>query len=497
MRLLTHAIRPLFAALVGLVVGAGSGCFLLDRASQLEPGTIRGVVHNNAGDTVAGASVELIGLGRRARTDDDGAFILRGIPVGGHAIFATIDVDGDTVADEGAVRTVLVPLDSRTRAVVGVDLGRVDLLPTGTIEGKAVDDAGAPIGDATLALWRSVTLSQDGTAPLVIDLAVERLVQSAADGGFRIPGLIVGDVLLSGFDSVAGIATRGSVPQTVTVLAGETAKVDDTALDPVEGTRKARISFVGQIDEEIEIRITPTGTPPDEVTATVANSNDVVIDVPFGIWDVYLRAGVRNGVLLRQVAPPPGPEIVSWGIAELVAGDDVCGDGIISGDEACDSGEANSDSVVNACRTTCVLPSCGDGVTDSGEACDTGDDISATEPNACRPGCVLPSCGDGVPDDDEECDSGDGNSDTEADACRTTCVLPSCGDGVPDDGEGCDTGDAISATEPDACRPGCVEATCGDGVQDSDEGCDAGDAAAETSLWASSPAPSVHPPARQ
>ena len=52
----------------------------------------------------------------------------------------------------------------------------------------------------------------------------------------------------------------------------------------------------------------------------------------------------------------------------------VCGDGIVDSDtgEECDDGVSNSDTVAEACRTNCELPTCGDGVTDDGEECDDG-----------------------------------------------------------------------------------------------------------------------------
>lgn len=289
---------------------------------------------------------------------------------------------------------------------------------------------------------------------------------------------------------------------------------------PVEGTRKARISFADDGQATIEVRLAPTTTPPpSDPTVTVNRAaTDVVVDVPFGIWDVYLKADNRTAVLLAQVAAP-GPEGVSWGIAELAEGDNVCGDARVGGIEACDNGAANSDTLADACRTNCTRARCGDGVQDRGEACDAGEANSNLTPNGCRAACVLPRCGDGVVDSGEACDDGLANnndtladacrtscqvasfgdgvvdtgevcdtgaarSDTLANACRTTCQEPSCGDGVVDDGEICDTADARSDTEPDACRVACVLPECGDGVVDSEEACDNGPENSDTALGA-------------
>ncbi len=362
------------------------------------------------GDVVADARVELVGLSRSARSDASGAFVISGVPAGAHAIFATADKDNDGITDEGAIVTVLVPRDRRTKSAAGVDLGPVRLELTGTVEGNTIDEADLPIGAATVALWRTVTLTDAEGGSVSIDLAVERQVESQPDGSFRIEGLIAGDAFLAGFDSVAGVATRASVPATVRIPAGQTVEADASELNPVEGTRKARITFLEKNDDVVEITIVPTKTAPDEVTLTINGTDDVVIDVPFGIWDVYFTSGIKTAVLRGQVAPPPGPEVVSWGIVELIVGDDVCGDGVVSGLEQCDNGDDNSDTAADACRTTCVPASCGDGVVDGDEGCDDGDANSDTAADACRTTCVPAGCGDGVVDGDEGCDDGADNS---------------------------------------------------------------------------------------
>lgn len=149
-----------------------------------------------------------------------------------------------------------------------------------------------------------------------------------------------------------------------------------------------------------------------------------------------------------------------------------CGDGVLNSKEACDNGANNSDTLPNACRTTCELPSCGDNVIDLGETCDNGNNNSDTAPNACRTTCVLASCGDNVVDLNEECDNGPNNSDSAPNACRTICVLAFCGDSVVDLNEECDNGPNNSDTVPNACRTTCDLASCGDGVLDAGEECD-------------------------
>ena len=77
-----------------------------------------------------------------------------------------------------------------------------------------------------------------------------------------------------------------------------------------------------------------------------------------------------------QDNPPP---------VEILA---ACGNGLIEADEQCDDGEANSDTLADACRASCRLPSCGDGVTDSEEACDDG---NAWGGDGCAPTCAAQS----------------------------------------------------------------------------------------------------------
>lgn len=61
---------------------------------------------------------------------------------------------------------------------------------------------------------------------------------------------------------------------------------------------------------------------------------------------------------------------------QVVPGDTpFCGDGVLQAEngEQCDEGADNSDTLPDACRTTCTPAACGDGVTDSNEGCDDGD----------------------------------------------------------------------------------------------------------------------------
>lgn len=149
----------------------------------------------------------------------------------------------------------------------------------------------------------------------------------------------------------------------------------------------------------------------------------------------------------------------------------ICGDSFKNGNEECDNAAKNSNTVADACRTTCKNPSCGDGTVDTGEGCDDGNNADA---DGCQANCALPTCGDGIKDAGEQCDDGVNNSNTTADTCRTTCVNAACGDGVADTGEECDDS---NASNQDSCLTTCKTATCGDGfVETGKEVCDAGSA---------------------
>ncbi len=142
----------------------------------------------------------------------------------------------------------------------------------------------------------------------------------------------------------------------------------------------------------------------------------------------------------------------------------LCGNGEIDGSEECDDGAANSDTMPDACRTTCVDPICGDGVVDSDEECDDG---NQDDGDGCDSTCAIEAdvCGNHVVEDGEECD--DGNQE-DGDGCAPDCTIEAdvCGNGTLDGGEECDDGVMNSDVLPDHCRKDCTNPVCGDGVVD-------------------------------
>src|SRR5690625_133080 len=122
------------------------------------------------------------------------------------------------------------------------------------------------------------------------------------------------------------------------------------------------------------------------------------------------------------------------GSGDLCTDDEDCADGeVCSADKKCvdDPGQGPECTKNDECAAgefcnddqECeeIAATCGDGVIDEdqGEECDDGENNSDTVPNACRENCKLPSCGDGVIDDGEECDDGPEGSET----CASTCEL--------------------------------------------------------------------------
>ncbi|HEV8324867.1 MAG TPA: DUF4215 domain-containing protein [Myxococcota bacterium] len=132
-----------------------------------------------------------------------------------------------------------------------------------------------------------------------------------------------------------------------------------------------------------------------------------------------------------------------------------CGDGTLDPPlEECDDGAAgNSNTIPDACRTNCQLPSCGDGVTDTGEQCDDANFIPG---DGCDAACLLEAvCGDGMVGGTEECD--DANP-VNSDACLTTCLFAFCGDGYLQTGvEACE--DPDPSNNLDGCFADCTTLT--------------------------------------
>ncbi len=106
---------------VVVVASVGSGCLPLDRAAALAPGSVQGRAVDETRATLPRAVIGLAGGPRRVFADNDGAFTLAGLGVGGYAVTLSHDADGDGVADLGAFTSFLMPAFGGKP--VGIDLG--------------------------------------------------------------------------------------------------------------------------------------------------------------------------------------------------------------------------------------------------------------------------------------------------------------------------------------------------------------------------------------
>ena len=93
-----------------------------------------------------------------------------------------------------------------------------------------------------------------------------------------------------------------------------------------------------------------------------------------------------------------------------------CGDNVTDSGEACDLGGISNDE----CDADCTRPSCGDGFLNmgAGERCDNGVLNSNTVADACRTTCRPAGCGDVVVDTGEQCDDG---LNIQPDMCNALC----------------------------------------------------------------------------
>lgn len=175
----------------------------------------------------------------------------------------------------------------------------------------------------------------------------------------------------------------------------------------------------------------------------------------------FTRVHVDGNTLTTEMVRVDGAIRDTMTLVKSAGGPARCGDGILQPGEACDDGAGNSDTVPNACRTTCVLPTCGDGVVDSGEECE-GPGQGGCDASCQLGGCMnggAAACDDGNPCTDDACDLNtgrcvhtndasrcdDGNACTTGEACRSG----SCSGGtavVCDDGNSCTTDSCSPAT---------------------------------------------------
>ena len=116
-------------------------------------------------------------------------------------------------------------------------------------------------------------------------------------------------------------------------------------------------------------------------------------DLEWRFHDVDLSKFVVNDAVQLEfrLQADGGLEFAGWNIDQLcVVGTNAapvgaCGDGLLGPGEVCDNGPNNSDSLPDACRTSCTPARCGDLVIDSLEQCDDGNQVGG---DGCGPTCV-------------------------------------------------------------------------------------------------------------
>ncbi len=153
------------------------------------------------------------------------------------------------------------------------------------------------------------------------------------------------------------------------------------------------VAFEGNLDvlkpNEIQVqRLDNTGTAiGDAVQISSTNADDIQDEES-------VPAIAYNGTLNQYLVVWYGDETTEglasaeyeiWG---QLYNEPECGNGVVDedSDETCDDGDANSDTVADACRTSCTAAVCGDGVTDTGEECDDG---NTDETDDCDNSCVV------------------------------------------------------------------------------------------------------------
>jgi cysteine-rich repeat protein len=197
--------------------------------------------------------------------------------------------------------------------------------------------------------------------------------------------------------------------------------------------------FLSVEDAEFDhASISVDGTKLWENAATNPETADVHHeDGEWRFHDVDVSQQAQDGAveITFGLTSDPGLQLSGWTVDDFcVVAYTECGDGVLEGPELCDDGPSNSDTLANACRTTCQLAACGDGALDAGELCDNGASNSDSLADACRTTCQPARCGDGVVDAAEQCD--DGNT-VDADTCHNDCsAAPTLGAGGTAGGSG-------------------------------------------------------------
>lgn len=160
---------------------------------ELAPGiAVRGTVYAPGGRTSqAGATVSLLGEGgvRRAVSDRDGRFSFADVPAGA----ATLEL---RAAGTAGLRKAVAIAQTGSRAEI--DLGRVELLAAGSVEGSVVDEAGRPVAGARVARDRVPTyVPAAGTGSTSV-------ATTDSTGSFKLAEVAVGEAEIEAYAADVG-----------------------------------------------------------------------------------------------------------------------------------------------------------------------------------------------------------------------------------------------------------------------------------------------------
>jgi hypothetical protein len=159
---------------------------------ELAPGiTVRGTIYAPGGRTsLVGATVSLLGEGavRRAISDKDGRFSFGDVPAGA----ATIEV---RAAGTAGLRKAVAIANTGSRAET--DLGRLELLAAGSVEGEVVDESGRPVAGARVARDRVPTYVPAAGAGAAV-------ATTDSTGSFKLAEVAVGEAEIEAYAADVG-----------------------------------------------------------------------------------------------------------------------------------------------------------------------------------------------------------------------------------------------------------------------------------------------------
>jgi hypothetical protein len=374
----------------------GPGCTLLllgDLGFEqgIERGSVSGrlVRADTDGEPAPFAQVALPGSGRSARSDSEGRFLLRGLQPGGWALRLADDVDGDGWAERAALRPFRVELAPHANTpvdvvagggdpeITGLQLGDIELAPTGVIDGTVTLQGGV---FPTTAVGRVAVLrdSEGGDEPFASALGAEALTHVDDDGRFYLAGLRpgpaklvalaygvtdtgeLGDLLAMSEPRVVDIAGNTALTDPINV---GTIDIDSDLAVPVDDTLPVALNVTGNVGNDFYVMFATPGSefPPCAAAPQTLSGGFAGIEqtdlfplggalpnvpVPMGIVDIQVCSNERGGILRNQIAEEGTPV---WGPVALGVEEGLCETSVRVPDSTC---VENTDCEEGACRPT-------------------------------------------------------------------------------------------------------------------------------------------------